>query len=113
MAYATAGELETYTGNAAPANATVLVYRASRKVDELLMCAVYDVDSGGLPTDPVLATAMREATCEQVKWGRAQRHPRVGGGGSARRCADRSRQAARWRESGQLEAPGMSGDLLA
>jgi hypothetical protein len=51
MAYATAGELETYTGNAAPANATVLVYRASRKVDELLMCAVYDVDSGGLPTN--------------------------------------------------------------
>ena len=37
--------------------------------------------------------------------GRARRHPRVGGGGSARRCADRSRQAARWRGSGQLEAP--------
>ena len=52
MAYATADELETYTGNAAPANATVLLDRASRKVDELLMCAVYDLDSVGLPTNP-------------------------------------------------------------
>jgi len=40
----------------------VLLDRTSRKVDELLMCAVYDVDSVGLPTDPALATLMPEAT---------------------------------------------------
>jgi len=62
MAYATSDELETYTDNAAPANATVLLDRTSRKVDELLICAVYDVDSVGLPTDPALATLMPEAT---------------------------------------------------
>lgn len=64
--YATATELATYTGTAAPANADVLLQKASRLVDVLLRGVVYDIDADGLPTDTDVADALQTATCAQA-----------------------------------------------
>lgn len=66
MAYATIDDLTPTYVDPAPANATLLLERASRLVDDALLCAVYDVDEDGLPTDPAHIAALRDATCEQV-----------------------------------------------
>lgn len=42
--------------------------RASRDVDDILVGAVYDVDEGGLPTDPGVAEVLAEMVAEQVAW---------------------------------------------
>lgn len=36
---------------------------ASRVVDELLLTACYDVDDQGMPTDPKVVDALKQATC--------------------------------------------------
>lgn len=59
MAYATVDELHERLGRT-PANAQVLLDRASRDVDRALLCAVYD------PDHPAIVTALRAATLEQV-----------------------------------------------
>lgn len=51
-----------------PANAARLLRRASAKVDELLLTAVYDVDADGMPTGDTVKAALVEATCAQVEW---------------------------------------------
>jgi hypothetical protein len=51
-----------------PANAQVLLDRASRQIDRAIQCAIYDVDDAGLPTDAKVTTALKEATCEQVAY---------------------------------------------
>jgi hypothetical protein len=66
MAYATVDDLVPTYVDPAPANAVLLLARASRLVDQALLCAVYDVDEDGLPTEPSYVTALRDATCEQV-----------------------------------------------
>ncbi|HEY9476479.1 MAG TPA: hypothetical protein VIS06_21845 [Mycobacteriales bacterium] len=48
--------------------ATRLLTRASRRVDRLLLPAVYDVDDTGAPTDPAVIEAVRDATCAQAAW---------------------------------------------
>jgi hypothetical protein len=48
--------------------ATRLLTRASGKVDELLLTAIYDTDSGGAPTDAKVIEALKEATCAQAAW---------------------------------------------
>lgn len=65
--YATSGDLTAYPV-AVPAgvSAGLLLQRASRDVDRALLCAVYDVDDDGYPTDTAVRQALREATCEQV-----------------------------------------------
>jgi hypothetical protein len=70
MAYATTQDLtnSNVLGYAAPANAQVLLARASRDVDRAIQSAVYDTDDNGLPTDAAIATALMEATCEQVAY---------------------------------------------
>lgn len=65
MAYATAEDLVDYL-DPVPDTADLLLLRASRLVDQALLCAVYDVDDDGMPTDARVAAALREATCEQV-----------------------------------------------
>lgn len=65
MAYATEVDLQDYI-DPVPDNAGLLLTRASRLVDRALLTAVYDVDEQGLPTDPKIAQALLEATCEQV-----------------------------------------------
>ena len=66
MAYATVDDLVPDYVTPAPANAQLLLTRATRRVDQALLCAVYDVDEDGIPTDPDHVTALRDATCEQV-----------------------------------------------
>ncbi|TCB97579.1 hypothetical protein E0H26_11715 [Micromonospora zingiberis] len=61
MAYATPEQLADYPVTVpAGSNAELLLRRASRDVDQALLCAVYD------PEDPAVVTALMEATCEQV-----------------------------------------------
>lgn len=67
MPYATSGELATYTGAAAPADATRLLTRASELIDDHIVTAVYDVDSNDVPTDTKVIAALRDATCAQVE----------------------------------------------
>ncbi|GAA0969749.1 hypothetical protein GCM10009555_017450 [Acrocarpospora macrocephala] len=64
--YATTTDLANKLRKAPPLNAPILLERASRLVDKELLCAIYDVDDDGLPTDPVHIEAMRDATVEQV-----------------------------------------------
>lgn len=69
MAYATVDELGMYLGGDYPAgNAELLLDRASRRVDVLLVGARYPVDTAGLPTLAEHVTALRDATCAQVAW---------------------------------------------
>lgn len=69
MAYATPEELaEHLEPDPAPANSARLLDRASRDVDSELLCAVYDVDTDGIPTEQSVIDALREATLEQVSW---------------------------------------------
>lgn len=65
--YATSADLAAYPV-AVPSgwSAGLLLLRASRDVDRALLTAVYATDSTGLPTDPVLQQALRDAVCEQV-----------------------------------------------
>lgn len=59
MAHATVDDLAGYVATV-PSNAPILLERASRSVDQALLCSVYDVD------DADVQTALRAATCEQV-----------------------------------------------
>ncbi|MEO3860872.1 hypothetical protein [Acrocarpospora sp. B8E8] len=64
--YATTTDLANKLQKAPPLNAPVLLERASRLVEEKLLCAIYDTDDDGLPTDAAVADAMMRATVEQV-----------------------------------------------
>ncbi|MFE4919007.1 hypothetical protein [Streptomyces sp. NPDC056661] len=69
MAYATVQEFTDYLDpDPVPANAARLLNRASTKLDQLLIGAVYPTDSDGLPTDPALAEVFREAVCIQAQY---------------------------------------------
>lgn len=68
MAYATVQDLRELLGYTA-GNAQVLLDRASRDVDRAINSALYPVDAGtGLPTEAVVATALMQATLEQVAY---------------------------------------------
>jgi hypothetical protein len=60
VAYATAAELAAAPYNLTPANPDLLLDRASRDVDQALLCQVYDVD------DPDNVAALKTATLEQA-----------------------------------------------
>ncbi|WP_267244352.1 hypothetical protein [Streptomyces sp. PR69] len=67
--YATTTQLAEYLGAAPPTNAARLLLRASELLDaDFLKVAVYDVDENGLPTDPLVAAAFRNAVCAQVEF---------------------------------------------
>lgn len=69
VAYATESELEDFLGEEPmPAGSARLLTRASQRVDEVLVGAVYAVDSAGLPTDEVVAAVLAEATLEQAHY---------------------------------------------
>jgi hypothetical protein len=69
MAYATVGEFTAFLDpDPVPANAQRLLDRASTKLDQLLMGAVYETDADGLPLDPALAAVFREAVCIQAQY---------------------------------------------
>ncbi|BAL85468.1 hypothetical protein AMIS_2480 [Actinoplanes missouriensis 431] len=64
-AYATLTQLHDHLGRT-PANARQLLLRASRAVDQVILCAIYD------PTDPATIAALREAVLEQIAVGLEQ-----------------------------------------
>lgn len=66
LVYATAENLTTWTGGAAPANVTQLLRSASLLVRESTKTAVYGTDETGLPSDATIADAFKDATCAQV-----------------------------------------------
>jgi hypothetical protein len=53
---------------APPEDITRLLLRASELIDDYCRTAVYDVDTGGLPTDSGDIAAFRDATCAQVEF---------------------------------------------
>lgn len=66
--YATTVQLADYLHTDAPANAAKLLEDATRALDDALLTAVYDVDSGGMPTDVLVQAAFAEAVCAIVEW---------------------------------------------
>jgi hypothetical protein len=66
--YATTADYANATGAAPPAGARLLLSRASARIDELLVAAVYAVDEDGMPTDPAVVEALRDATCAQARY---------------------------------------------
>lgn len=67
--YATAEDYTKWLGlTTPPEGLTRSLARASQLVDWLLVTAVYATDSAGLPTDPDIREAVRDATCATVAW---------------------------------------------
>ncbi|MFI7315145.1 hypothetical protein [Streptomyces hygroscopicus] len=67
--YATAADLQDYTGQAPPDDAEQLLARATRMLEaQVLRMCWYDVDTDGMPTNPVVLEAIRRAVCAQVQW---------------------------------------------
>ncbi|MCO7196899.1 hypothetical protein [Pseudonocardia sp. McavD-2-B] len=67
--YATTGDLARYMRAAPPVAARRLLARATERIDELLVAAVYPVTGPDeLPADPEVADALRKATCAQAAW---------------------------------------------
>ena len=84
LVYATSGDLTTWTGTTAPANADRLLRAASILVRNATRAALYDVDQAGKPSDADVLTAFRDATCAQAAmWAAADIDPSEGGVGVA------------------------------
>lgn len=71
--YATEADLIAYgapPGVTLPtgAEATRKLTRASEHVDEMLLTAIYDTDTNGMPTKASVIQALENATCAQVVW---------------------------------------------
>ncbi|GGR80936.1 hypothetical protein GCM10010252_19310 [Streptomyces aureoverticillatus] len=66
--YATPEQLAAWTGKPAPADAERLLARASEDVDSALIRAVYLTDDAGMPTNPTVIVAFRDAVCAQVEY---------------------------------------------
>lgn len=82
LIYATSDDLATWTTAPAPADAAVLLREASILIADACLADIYDTDTTGMPTDPQLRDAMRDATCAQVHaWIEAGLKPVAGPGG--------------------------------
>jgi hypothetical protein len=73
--YATTADYATHLRAAPPTGARRALAEASRDVDDMLLTAVYDVDDDGLPTDPAVAAALRDATVIQADYRRGLGDP--------------------------------------
>jgi hypothetical protein len=65
--YATTKQLAESMHEAVPLDAAKRLRDASADLDDLLLCAVYDVDDDGMPTDPDVKEALAEAVCALVQ----------------------------------------------
>ncbi len=75
--YADVEALAAWLGCYPPANAAVLLARASLVVDSALTGAVYDIDDDAMPTDSAVVEVMSDAVCAQVEsW--LPRDPKTG-----------------------------------
>lgn len=69
MAYAEPQDLADWMGRTDPPEGADRWLRdASMDVDSLLLTAVYDVDSDGMPTDQAVIDALRDATTAQAEY---------------------------------------------
>jgi uncharacterized protein YciI len=76
VVYASAADYAAYTGQPAPPGIDAVLARASERIDELLVTAVYDVDeTTDLPTDAKEAEAIARAACAQAAWSLAVGDP--------------------------------------
>lgn len=67
--YVTPAEYATFLGtDPAPANTERLLRRASVTIDSLLVGAVYQTDTNGLPTDADLLEVIKECVCLQAQF---------------------------------------------
>ncbi|MFI0897750.1 hypothetical protein [Streptomyces sp. NPDC020983] len=67
--YATTDDLAAYTGTAAPDNAAALLAKASRMLDSAVFrLCWYQADGDGLPTNPLVQQAFKDACCAQAAW---------------------------------------------
>lgn len=66
LVYATTADLADWSSLPSPVNATQLLRSASILVRNGTMTARYATDEDGLPTDPKVVAAFREATCAQA-----------------------------------------------
>lgn len=66
LVYATAADYATYTAKPAPEGIDTALARASERIDELLLGAVYDTDANEMPTKPKEREAITRATCAQA-----------------------------------------------
>lgn len=67
--YATAADYLAFTGQTPPAGIEAQLARAARFLDsEVFRLCWYDVDAGGLPSNPLVLAAFRDAVCAQVAW---------------------------------------------
>ena len=76
--YATTADYALHLRAAPPANSRLALARASAAVDDMLLCAVYDVDDDGMPTDTAVIAALKEATCVQAQDARAAKAAAAG-----------------------------------
>ena len=103
---ATSDELETWTGQPAPDNATVLLREASGIVSGACVCDIYDTTPNGAPSDPDLLEAMMEATCAQAEaWSAADMDPTKGPGGQAPRLTTSAQDGSSLSFDTYLTAP--------
>lgn len=80
LVYATNEDLTAWPVSPLPANAASLLRSASLLIRSTTMTAVYAVDATGLPTDPKVLEAFKDATCRQVEfWVAADVDPTNGG----------------------------------
>ncbi|GAA2327529.1 hypothetical protein [Dactylosporangium salmoneum] len=68
--YATTTDYANHLLTACPPGARRALIAASRRVDEMLLTAVYDVNADSMPTDAEVTMALRDATCLQAEYGR-------------------------------------------
>ncbi|MEU8473759.1 hypothetical protein [Streptomyces hygroscopicus] len=67
--YATAADYQQYTGQAPPVDVDQLLSRATRMLEaQVLRLCWYEVDTDGMPTNPLVLEAIRRAVCAQVQW---------------------------------------------
>lgn len=80
--YATAADVETWTGNPPPADVLPLIRSASLLVERACRNDVYSVTPAGFPDEDDVLEAMRDAVCAQVEaWHAAEVDPIAGPAG--------------------------------
>lgn len=78
LTFATVDDVTRWLGVEAPGNADALIRRGSVMVSTATRRARYDTTPAGLPSDPDVADALRDAVCAQVEaWVSAEVDPTV------------------------------------
>ncbi|SLG40346.1 Uncharacterised protein [Mycobacteroides abscessus subsp. abscessus] len=91
LIYATDADLLDGWLTVLPDDAAALLRRASLLVDEAVRMDCYDTDAADAPTDPRVAAAFRDATCQQVvEWVAAGLDPDAGAVGQAPQVVSQS-----------------------